>query len=171
MKDEKKPSLAHLEWLIESRNENNRTALKLLSLFEDYPSQIRTSVHSPASQKLVAVAFSLWRAAFLSDTTGTRDRRIDNAENFLRKMLADNTIGFSQDIQWREWTVNFYLASAQFNLEAYAPQMKIDLGNLSPSAGPKTSKTRWTRLHSAFEVAVDALERALKAMPDDSAKK
>jgi hypothetical protein len=164
VQDENKPSLAHLKWLIKSRNQNNLTAHKLLSLFEDHPAQIRSKPCSEASQILVAVSFSLWRAAFLSETTDIVHDRVDDAEDFLRKMLSDNTIGFSQDIQWREWAVNFYLASARFHLRAFEKRIKAGLGDLTvPATGFDASKSRWGQLHAAFEMAVNALEDELLA--------
>lgn len=162
MPDNKEPNLRHLAWLIDSRGKNNATSLKLLSLFESYPSKIYREPHSPRAQNLVAVAFSLWRAAFLTDTEGKIEQKAGHAENFLRKMLTDNAISFAQDIQWREWSVNYYISDARARLVQMSdtwPALKK--GGFKVPKGQRTSKGRWTLLHKAFKSAVNHLEKDL----------
>lgn len=160
----KPASIRHLKWLIASRGKNNVTSLKLLSLFEKYRSLIRKSPHAWYAQKLVAIAFSLWRAAFLSETEGKVAMKAIDAERFLRKMLTDNAIGFAQDMELREWSVNYYIWDAQFRLDELSWRLKDKkLRDLSPPKGKRHAKGRWDLAHAAFDIAVDHFERRLKA--------
>jgi hypothetical protein len=162
MKDEE-PSIAHLKWLIESRGQNNKTALKLLDLFEEYPKQLRQHELSDQAQELVGVTFSLWRAAFLADRKGWPERKVSHAEKFLRKILVDNQIGFPQDRLWREWTFNYYMDDALLRLEQFQEgHGDLEFRELYPKKGKRTSKNRWDMLHKAFAIAVDRLEGHLK---------
>jgi hypothetical protein len=67
-----KTNLEHLEWAIQSRAKNQITSLRLLRLFEEHESTWKTSKFARAAQDLIAVSFSLWRAAFLADKTSKR---------------------------------------------------------------------------------------------------
>ena len=154
----KKPSSTHLEWVIDSRARNNRAALSLLLTFEAYPDQISEAPYDGYAQQLVAIAFSLWRAAFLADRSPLREDRIDAAEQFLRRMLADNAIGYSQDVEWRDWTFNYYTQDAKLRLEKLEEDWdELVLGDLYPPKGKRTSRNRWDLLHTAFDQALDQL--------------
>ena len=160
------PSIDHLSWLIEARAKNNKTGLKLLSLFHDYPAEIRKHLYIDEAQELVAIAFSLWRAAFLADRKGLKEERLIDAESFLRKVLVDNQIGFTQDRLWREWAFNYYLDDALFRLKNLEDQWAeggfVLWSGLRPPKGKRTSKNRWDRLHAAFAKAVDFLAKDLE---------
>lgn len=60
----KKASVEHLEWAISSRARNQKACLSLLKLFELYEDFWKSKDAAKAAQDLLAVAFSLWRAAF-----------------------------------------------------------------------------------------------------------
>jgi hypothetical protein len=106
-------SPVHLAWLVESRAINQRGALKLFRLLEKHPDKMKSSDLSMVAQNLVAVCFSLWRAAFLADKTGTRHAVLQDARTFLGKMLTDNAITYPQDRSAREWTFNYYMNNAK----------------------------------------------------------
>ena len=72
---------------------------------------------------LIGIAFSLWRAAFLINANRTSDSIVEKADFFLHKLLADNTIGYSQDVAACEWMSGFYLNNARLRLI----QIKKDL--------------------------------------------
>jgi hypothetical protein len=103
---------AHLEWLIQSRMRNQNACLRLFNTFEKYPEQAKSQTFRAHSQTLVAVGFSLWRAAFLADKTGDREAVFADARIFLAKLLTDNAINYPQDRGSREWTFNYYMTNA-----------------------------------------------------------
>lgn len=156
------PELDHIKWLISSRGKNNTVALKLLGLFQKYPKRVRTDEFHIHAQHLVSIAFSLWRAAFLTDTAGGITK-FDHAEQFLKKLLVDNQISFVQDRAWREWTVNYYNSDARLRLSAMQQNWPgLALGQLLPPSGQSTSKQRWAYLHRAFEKAVQHFATELR---------
>jgi hypothetical protein len=164
------PSIEHLEWLIPARGKNNATALKLLSLFKREP--IKKIPNSVRARQLVAIAFSLWRAAFLADRKGKikglPERKLADAEQFLRKILVDNQIGFAQDRQWREWSFQYYLDDAYSRLANLEDDWDgLDLGSLHPTKGQRTPRYSWDLLHDAFAKAVARLEDDLNASGSD----
>jgi hypothetical protein len=67
---------------------------------------------------LVGAAFSLWRAAFLSDITQSWEWIVDTANTLLEKLLITNTLSFSTDRDLRYWMVGYYLNSTGFRLDA-----------------------------------------------------
>jgi hypothetical protein len=67
---------------------------------------------------LVGAAFSLWRAAFLSDITQSWEWIVDKANELLEKLLITNTVSFSTDRDLRIWMMGYYLNSAGFRLDA-----------------------------------------------------
>jgi hypothetical protein len=115
--DQRKKELAHLEWAIQSRAKNQRSCLRLLRLFETYSTKWPTRRYSQQAQDLLAVSFSLWRAAFLADKTGKRSEVFSDAKIFLETIIADNAISYPLDRKSKEWTFNFYLRNARYALE------------------------------------------------------
>src|SRR4051812_43100849 len=93
----KKASVEHLEWAIESRAKNQRACLRLLNLFEAHEDFWKSKEASRAAQDLVAVAFSLWRAAFLAEKSGKRSEVFAHGREFLRRIIEDNAISYVQD--------------------------------------------------------------------------
>jgi hypothetical protein len=111
---------------------------------------------------LVAIAFSLWRAAFLADRKGRikglSERKLADAEQFLRKILVDNQIGFAQDRLWCEWSFHYYLDDAHSRLADLEDDWDgLELGNLRPTRGQRTPRYSWDLLQDAFAKAVSRL--------------
>ena len=112
----KKASLEHLEWAISSRARNQISCLNLLKLFEQHEDFWKSKEASKAAQDLVAVAFSLWRAAFLAEKSGKRAEVFAHGRDFLRRIIEDNSIGYGQDKASLEWTFNYYTKTARSSL-------------------------------------------------------
>jgi hypothetical protein len=157
---------AHLAWLVESRAANQHTALELFKLFTRYPIRMKSKELSPTSQHLVAVCFSLWRAAFLADKTGKRHAVFEDARTFLGKMLIDNAITYPQDRSAREWTFNYYMTNAKDGLLHLSKSWQIVQSVLSEKQkvikGTTAPQRRWNRHQRAFETAVACLRRDLE---------
>jgi hypothetical protein len=112
--------LAHLEWAVKSRARNLSSALRLLRLFEEHEKKWKTKTVSRAAQELIAVVFSLWRAAFLADKTSKREAVFAHGKAFLKRMIEDNAISYLQDKSSREWTFNYYTRNARYSLQFLA---------------------------------------------------
>jgi hypothetical protein len=149
-KDDLSPE--HRDWLVESRADNQRTALGLFKLLEKYPNKIKSRGFTKTAQTLIAVCFSLWRAAFLADKTGKREAVFDDAKTFLGKLIVDNAINYSQDRNAREWTFNYYANNAQDGLHTLAERWTpVDKALTAETKAPKGTtfyQHRWNRHHS-----------------------
>jgi len=112
--------LKHLKWSIESRAKNQASALRLLTLFQKYESTWKTKKFSRAAQDLIAVSFSLWRAAFLAEKKGKRSFVFEHGRLFLEKVIEDNAISYPTDKGSLEWTFNYYTRNARSSLQELA---------------------------------------------------
>jgi hypothetical protein len=165
----------HLKWLVSSRAANQQAALELFNLFEQYPEKLKSAGLSRKAQSLVAVCFSLWRAAFLADRTGMRKAVFEDAKLFLGKMLIDNAITYPQDRGAREFTFNYYMTNATEGLLRFAeqhwPQIDLILNTkwsalkkkkLVAALATTLPQRRWDKVEHAFEVAIGCLRDHLK---------
>lgn len=166
-------SAPHLEWLIQSRMRNQNACLRLFDTFEKYPDQAKNTAFRAHSQTLVAVGFSLWRAAFLADKSGKREAVFADARAFLAELLTNNAINYPQDRASREWTFNYYMTNANDALlrlsEKWSDVTTVLSKHEKPTKGTTSSRRRWNRHQNAFEAALDAygadLRRAFEAPP------
>jgi hypothetical protein len=64
-----------------------------------------------------AVAFSLWRAAFLADAA-TREwpQVLCDAQELLETVLATNAVAFATEHKLQGWTAGYYLKNAKLRL-------------------------------------------------------
>lgn len=150
----------HLAWALKSRARNQITALKLLVLFDQYEKYWKTKKLSRAAQDLSAIAFSLWRAAFLAEKTSKRGEVFAHAKIFLEKLIEDNMISYPQDKTSREWTFNYYTRNARHslqNLATFWPEVS------PPYVGKKRNATdRWDYCQDLFEASVDKFSEFVK---------
>jgi hypothetical protein len=110
-----------MKWLVENRIEIQKTALDLYSLIanEQRPVNKQTSL---IHQDLVGAYFCLWRGVFLAqDKHSKLGVPHNNALDFLRKVIDDNSITFGDDKTFREWTANFYVDCAGRILLGFPP--------------------------------------------------
>jgi|GEM_PF-1873136 len=154
--------LKHLEWVVQSRHSNQLCALKLLSLFYEHEERWKTKKLSRAAQDLSAVAFSLWRAAFLAEKSGRRASVFEHGKTFLERVVEDNAISYPQDKKSFEWTFNYYTRNARSSLtilHQYWP------GQVPMYVGKKrNAKDRWDYCQSILEQAVCGFEKLLMDM-------
>lgn len=156
---------AHLSWIVAGRSANQETTMKLYNLIynnDETLSKFNPELHA-AAQELVGIAFSLWRAVFLSDTTAEfNDQRADMSK-FLISLISDNAVMYATDKNSRNWSFRYYLDNALSRLE------KLSLGRLrlvEPTEGGKSAesdKDEWTDAQAAFGRAVEQFGEALKA--------
>ncbi len=146
----------HLDWLGESRPANLKTGLKLLKILRKHPDSLPGMQVN--AQRLVGVAFSLWRAAFLADgevadKPGTV--AVAHAASFLERLIQNNAINYAEDRSARNWTFGYYMNAAGYTLTR--------LGGTWPAVIPKSMagkkrSERWNYLHQLFDTAVDLFE-------------
>lgn len=167
MKKQDDLSTSHLQWLIHSRMRNQNACLKLFDIFEQFPDQAKSTTYRAHSQTLVAVGFSLWRAAFLADKSGQREAVFADAKAFLAQLLTNNAINYPQDRASREWTFNYYVTAANDGLLRLSARWSDITSVLSKheavTKGTTNSRRRWNRHQNAFETALDAFGKDLKA--------
>lgn len=157
--------LTHLGWAIDSRTKNQKSSLRLLILFENYEAFWKTKKFSRAAQDLVAVAFSLWRAAFLAQKKSTRSLVFDAGRNFLEKFTEDNAIGFPQDKTSNEWTFNYYTRNARQSLEMLAEYWPDVVPKYE---GRKRKPTeRWDYCQGVLDDSIVNFEKLLAGMKAD----
>jgi len=154
-----KTKLKHLEWALQSRARNQKCSLRLLRLFYDYEDLWTTKRFSQAGQDLIAVSFSLWRAAFLADRTGNREDVFAHGKEFLEKIIEDNSISYPQDRKSKEWTFNYYTRNARSGLEKLSDSWSETVPAYEAQKG--TATARWEYCQKLLDEAVDGFERLL----------
>ena len=108
---------AHFDWLVESRSNNQLSTLALYKLIEDNDLVLsRNVIYQTWAQDLAAIAFSLWRAVFLSDLKGEVGGQLADVRRFLQSLIAHNAILYQTDFNTREWTFRYYLENAIYRL-------------------------------------------------------
>ena len=90
-------STEHITWLVESRSKNQQICLKLFLVIKDNEPKIRSSgKNQNNAQSLIAVAFSLWRAVFLSDVeSGAIGSLMLAVQSFLGNLIPHNAVAYT----------------------------------------------------------------------------
>jgi len=128
----------------------------------EYEAQWKTRRWARAAQDLLAVSFSLWRAAFLADKTAKRTAVFSHATEFLEKIIEDNAISYVQDRKCNEWTFNYYTRNARASLEM--------LNKYWPNEVPsyvgrkRTPVERWDYCQELLNKAVKGFEIAAESI-------
>ena len=153
--------LKHLAWAVEARARNQRCALQLLASFTEHRKRWTSKRLARAAQSLLAVTFSLWRAAFLAEKTGRRTEVFSAGVEFLEKLIADNAISYPQDRKSNEWTFNCYTKNARAALQELAASWP----NLVRPYGDQTrpSVERWNYCQTLLDEAVSAFDGEVAA--------
>lgn len=155
----------HLDWLNESRRRILRSATDLRRLMDEHKTSLQQVMYRNVSEALVAICFSLWRAAFLADKTGEREAVFEDARLFLGKIIVDNAIAFTQDRIHREWTFNYYVSNAENRLWFLSKKPGtfngLYAGKPSGQEAKPMPQRRWDACQSALEGALSRLSQAL----------
>jgi hypothetical protein len=165
----------HYEWLVE-RRAKNQDLLRRLCIFGE---EKKTTAlwRNENSQRLfvylVGSAFSLWRAAFLSNTKRSWDMILDDAQKLLHRVIGDNAVAYPQDKETKEWMGGYYLNNARFRLvqahellallvpdisESEALTKLIELDKSGTTTRDPTKS--WDVLHEALDTTFKALKTA-----------
>lgn len=162
-------STEHFEWLVTCRSRNQRSTLTLYKIIEANEQKISQNVvYRLLAQDLTAVAFSLWRAVFLSDLKGDFGDQLASAKQFLQTLIAHNTILYQTDFSTREWTFEYYLDNALFRLRAISEGPKPEIlprDQIGPVA--TSAKDIWINMQNALDAAVANFGEAIDAQPHE----
>jgi hypothetical protein len=159
-----------MKWLVENRCAIQTTALDLHLLLEEAES-IKDLQNSLTKQDLVGVLFCLWRGVFLAH--GKKSEPGDPptaAIEFLAKVIEDNSIGFSDDKNWREWTANFYVDCAAHLLAGFTGTSKSKATSRLETVGtawkldeyPTGVKERWTYNHENLKAKMQSFHNQVR---------
>jgi hypothetical protein len=154
--------LEHLEWLVRCRSQNQHTSMLLYKLMTEYKERLKhDKILESAGISLVAISFNLWRAVFLADAKELDADRGDHAVAFLKTLISDNAIAYTQDRSARAWTFLTYLNNARFRLGSIAETMPQILPNFTEPASDFTLKQRWEHHQTNADLAVGNYANAL----------
>jgi hypothetical protein len=107
------------DWLLKARSEIQQTLLDLRKFGTTHRDALipqGDTVSGALFALLVGTAFSLWRAAFLSDIERSWPELIDKANDLLKTLLITNAVPFSTDRDVRNWMMGYYLNNARFRI-------------------------------------------------------
>jgi hypothetical protein len=150
------PTEEHLQWLVDSRCKNQKVTLELYLAIKNNAVSINKDIRlAELAQELAAVAFSLWRAVFLSNLSEEVERQMIHVESFLSTLISHNAIAFPQDLLSREWTFPYYLKNARNRLLEIARQAPVEILNVEDvEIAARSAKEDWTITHDALSKAV-----------------
>jgi len=155
-------SPGHFTWLVDGRSANQRSTLELYRIISGHERKLNSNVElQEAAQELTSVAFSLWRAVFLSDTTGEYKDQLADLKKFLISLISDNTVLYITDKNARNWSFRYYLDNAVHRLRKLLTGTLplVDASDLSKEAD--TEKDEWLDAQAILDKAVTRFEAAL----------
>jgi hypothetical protein len=161
----------HLKWLVEKRSANQQATLDLFVILTENDNVISKNIpYANVSQELAGIAFSLWRAVFLSDLTGEIDDQLLDVTSFLGNLISNNSIGYPQDRGAREWTFQYYLKDARLRLQTLAGQPPdiVELSEVYEPAG--TAKEDWEIAQRALETAIRRFGKLVHLVQEKASK-
>lgn len=167
----------HFKWLVDARRDNQALLLRLYRFGQSVPDLKDDKIGRQLYAYLVGAGFSLWRAAFLSDSTREWADILQgdhSAVKLLEKVLRDNAINYPQDRDTRDWMGGYYLNSARLRLvrarqrlrdlvprSSDLPRLRL-LDQLDADGIEGRNATEcWQILHDAAVETIDELEKAL----------
>lgn len=122
---------------------------------------------------LVGAAFSLWRAAFLTDVEDKRPPKEvqESIRKFLHPLIRDNIINFAQDRDSSNWSVGYYLSNANFRIIAVAKR-RVGISGLQDyelavtpmdlNTHDADAQSKWEQSYRALQLASDHVIEKLK---------
>jgi hypothetical protein len=111
-----KPEYQNIQWQISARERIQKLILREWELLKKQ--QQRFERHDFYQiMRLIQVAYSLWRSAFLTNVPNNRQIILKRAEEFLERILTTNAIGFNDEFSNSHFTVAYYNNNAKYRLE------------------------------------------------------
>lgn len=168
---------ADLNWIVPMRSKIQKIMLEIHNFNGSLKSQERAKLW-PVLGYLIGIAFSLWRAVFLSLPERKLSEVYEHAEDILHTLLETNAVGFPQDKATQQWMADYYNNNAilrLFDLYAdpvalavikdvmpenfaetaigwYRPERQSEFSELGPTK-------QWEIAFSAFETTFQLLQQ------------
>jgi hypothetical protein len=152
----------HFAWLVEGRSANQRSTLELYKIIAEGERKLNSNVElQAAAQELTGIAFSLWRAVFLSDTTGEYADQLADIKKFLVSLISDNTVLYVTDKNARNWSFHYYLRNPLHRLDELSKGglSLVDKTDLAKRA--ETDKDVWVDAQAILDKAIERFAAAL----------
>jgi hypothetical protein len=157
-------SPTHFKWLIAGRAANQKSTVALYEIIDSYRDIVLPDVElMKAAQDLLGIAFSLWRAVFLSDTTGDYEDQIADAEKFLVSLIADNTVLYVTDKNARNWSFRYYLDNAVYRLRELAASRLALVDGADLARMAESEKDEWLHAQESLTKAIARFETIFRA--------
>lgn len=164
----------HLGWAIDQRAKIQHTLLALYEYVRDAAPDDAWNEKEEAIDDLIAAAFSLWRAVFLTEQLRTDQSRREAQRQFLATVVSTNAITFGDDRRNSPWSLGFYLTNAQQRLSHAA----VMVNHIQPGVGQRAInhivlnkghtaqliRDDWEGLHAALRTCFNVL-RPDKPLP------
>ena len=166
----------HYKWLVEARTKSQKLLLCLFNYQIQNEDALKHDPWRSVFALLVGAAFSLWRAAFLSNTKRQWPEILEHTNELLDKVLKDNAISFQDELKMREWMGGFYLNNARYRLTEARDTLKARQGDIKNKnafkrldelnrSGIEGKKAAiwWDILYDASQEMYNLLERSTKS--------
>lgn len=156
----------HFKWLVEQRCKTQKFLLELYQFGKTHEKKLKHKDSLSTSYLLlIGATFSLWRAVFLipeqlEENSGKSwEDSFSTGMEFLKILIEDNAINYSQDKKTRKWSGGYYLNNAYFRLhkvckELNSPSLEELLGDFDIAALEGDCST----FDKALDTAIDALK-------------
>jgi len=175
------PNSDDLQWQIERRFKISDLMRRMFVLYRDNKELPKShKAHLSAQEKdewypinrMMGAAFSLWRSAFLTQASSSRQKVYDHTLEFIGKVLAQNAISFADDHRMCELTIVYYNANARYRIERLyqrapkllelpAVQAVAEISNLG-TVEDIDEKEHWDMLFAALVACFDDYEKTYK---------
>jgi hypothetical protein len=166
----------NFRWLVKARASNQKSLLRLYRLAKGNSEKLHCdAMGRTLLTLLIGAGFSLWRAAFLTDTRRKWPMIIDDATRLLERLVRDNAVAYPQDRETREWMAGYYLNNAQWRLlvawkqlkhQGYRGGMPVALRKVKKfedrGAEQELPIELWDAAHTALRELSDLLEQRLR---------
>jgi len=105
----------------------------------------------------------VWRAVFLSDTSGEYEDQLADLKKFLVSLISDNTVLYVTDKNARNWSFRYYLDNAVHRLRKLSTSRLpfVDGSDLLKAAN--TEKDEWRDAQAILDRAITRFEAALES--------
>jgi hypothetical protein len=118
-KTAKKPLKAtakNIQWQIRAREQIQQLMLRLWVLLKENQ-QFANRQDFYQIVRMAQTAYSLWRAAFLTNVRNNENEILDRSRDFLERILTTNAIGFQDELGRNDFAVVYYNNNAKYRLE------------------------------------------------------
>ncbi|MGY3485422.1 hypothetical protein ACVW1C_003305 [Bradyrhizobium sp. USDA 4011] len=178
MPKEKSSPKSDLNWVVPMRSKIQQLTLEIYNFNSNLDDNEREKLW-PVLGYLIGIAFSLWRAVFLSLPQRRTSEVQEHAHDILYILLETNAVGFTQDKGTRQWMAGYYNNNAILRLSDlysdpaslavikdmmsenvnetavgwYRPERQSEFSALSPAK-------QWELAFEAFEMTFRFLKQA-----------